>query len=137
MPANYVVKYNPADPEKSDGALEKARERLHGFAADIKEGKQLLRPFPYTSTALYKDIGKLDKGFAASDSCTGCGLCEKLCPANNIAMEGGKPKWLGRCERCVACISWCPSKAINYENSTQSRRRYHNPQIKADELSRR
>ena len=136
MPANYVVVYNPADPEKSGATLDKVMGRLRAFAADIKEGKQLTRPFPYTGTALYKDIERLDRGFAANDSCTGCGLCEKLCPARNITMESGKPKWQGRCERCVACISWCPSKAIDYENSTQSRRRYRNPQIKADELSR-
>ena len=53
-----------------------------------------------------------DNGFETNDSCTGCGICAKLCPVGNIKIAGGKPEWLNRCENCFACYVWCPQKAI-------------------------
>jgi len=136
MPANYVVYYNPADPDKSAKALDKADRQLSSIAADIAAGSQTVKAFPVTADNLYKDIENLDLQYTASDDCTGCGTCERTCPVGNIRLEDGKPMWLNHCERCVACISWCPAKAINYGNITQTRRRYRNPRIKADELKR-
>jgi epoxyqueuosine reductase QueG len=49
-------------------------------------------------------------------------------------MEDDKPKWLHKCEHCVACISWCPVQGIQYGKRTKARRRYQNPEIKVDEL---
>ena len=134
MPANYVLKYNPADPEKAKAKLDKAEESLRGFAADIKAGKKLVKGFPYNGRNLYKDTAALDSGFSAGEGCTGCGICERVCPVQNILMEGGRPKWQGRCEHCVACISWCPEKAIDFEGRTQSRRRYRNPETTVNDL---
>ena len=136
MPANYVVMYNPADPAKSMKALDKTDERLRKIAAEIKEGTKSVKTLPVTANNLYKNIEKLDAGFTVSDSCTGCGRCEKICPVKNIRLDNGKPIWLNHCEHCIACISWCPAKAINYGSKTQSRRRYCNPRIQADELLR-
>lgn len=47
-------------------------------------------------------------------SCVGCGLCERVCPLGNIALEGGKPAWRGTCTHCMACICRCPAEAIEY-----------------------
>ena len=134
MPANYVLKYNPADPEKAKAKLDKAEESLRAFAEDIKAGKKLYKGFPFNGKNLYKNIEALDKGFSAGGACTGCGICEKVCPVGNILMEGGKPKWQGGCEHCVACISWCPEKVIDFEGRTQSRRRYRHPKITVEDL---
>jgi len=49
-------------------------------------------------------------------------------------LENGKPEWQRHCEHCVACISWCPEKAINYGNKTQDRRRYRNPLVTVEEF---
>ncbi|MCL2678499.1 MAG: EFR1 family ferrodoxin, partial [Clostridiales bacterium] len=122
---------------KSAKTLDKADERLRGFAVGIAEGVQAVRTLPLTAKSLYKNIEKLDAGFAAGGGCTGCGLCQKICPVKNIRLENGRPKWLGQCERCVACISWCPSKAIDYGSKTQERRRYRNPRVKAEDLASR
>jgi len=136
MPANNVLIYNPAEQGKSKKMLDKAHKRLCVFASDIKAGKQMIKSHPFILRNHYKNIETLDAEFKASASCISCGLCERICPVKNIKMENGKPKWLHRCELCVACISWCPSKAIEYGEKTKPRRRYCNQHVTVDELTR-
>jgi ferredoxin len=136
MPSNYILLYNPADSSKSDKALQKTDERLRAFAVDISAEKQMIKSLPFIMNGLYKNIGKLDADFSANEKCASCSLCEKICPVKNIRLESGKPKWLHRCEHCVACISWCPARAIEYGEKTKSRRRYCNPRIDVKELLR-
>jgi ferredoxin len=136
MPANYVIKYNPADPDKSARSMDKANNRIDKFAAEIAAGIKKVKSLPVTANNLYKNIEALDTMFSVDDKCTGCGLCERICPVKNIRLENGRPKWLHHCEHCVACISWCPERATQYGDHTQSRRRYRNPWIQADELMR-
>ena len=134
MPANYVIKYNPADPLKSAKALDKADGCLRKIAAEITARTQAAKTLPVTANNLYKKIAELDTEFTVSNGCSGCGRCEKICPVKNIRIENKKPIWLNHCEHCVACISWCPANAIDYGSKTQSRRRYCNLRIKAEEL---
>jgi ferredoxin len=137
MPANNVLLYNPADPGKSGKTLEKTDAALRQFAAEIKARIQKVKSHPFILRTHFKNIETLDTGFTAGDSCTGCGLCEKICPVRNIRIESGKPQWLHRCELCVACICWCPARAIENGGKTKSRRRYRNPNVTADDLTRK
>jgi len=137
MPKNYVILYNPVDPDKCEKTLDKTDQRLRAFAADISAGTQSVKSIPLIVNSMYKSIEALDAGFTAGSNCTSCGRCERICPVENIRMENGKPQWLHHCERCVACISWCPVRAIEYADKTKSRRLYRNPRITADELIRR
>jgi formate hydrogenlyase subunit 6/NADH:ubiquinone oxidoreductase subunit I len=142
MGGNYVVKYNPADPEKMKKTLDKADKHLQKYTSDISNGVISVKAFPITANNLYKNIEALDAAFTVSSVCTGCCLCERLCPVSNICCsvsadtETKKPEWLHHCEHCMACISWCPIRAINYGDRTHSRRRYRNPWIKVEELVR-
>ncbi|MBB2183251.1 4Fe-4S binding protein [Lachnospiraceae bacterium MD1] len=54
----------------------------------------------------------------------GCRICEKACPLNNISMVNKKPIWGENCTHCMACISKCPKKAIEFGNTTQGKTRY-------------
>lgn len=47
-----------------------------------------------------------------STDCIGCGVCEKLCPAQNFVIDNGKAQPQGRCEFCFRCLNRCPKKAI-------------------------
>ena len=144
MKGNYIARYNPADPEKMEKTLDKADKRLQKYASDISTEVLSVKALPITANNLYKNIEALDRAFTVSDACTRCGLCERLCPVSNIFCSVGeaqpekvKPEWLHHCEHCMACISWCPVKAINYGDRTYSRRRYQNPRVKVEELIRR
>jgi len=136
MSANNVLYYDPADPSKGETTKDNTDKHLSTFAKDISAGKQLVRSHPFVLRNHFKNIEKLDAPFNVGDACTSCGLCEKVCPVKNIRMAGAKPEWLHHCELCVACISWCPAKAIEYGDKTQSRRRYRNPFVKVSELMR-
>ncbi len=40
---------------------------------------------------------------------------------------GGKPVWGDNCTHCMACITLCPTQAIEYGKKTQKKRRYRCP----------
>jgi len=136
MPANYVMKYDPADPDKSSKSLDRADGRFKEIIAEINAGSQIVKTLPVTANNLYRNVESLDAGFVVGGECTSCGLCERVCPVKNIELANGKPVWGRRCEHCVACISWCPEKCINFGDKTQARRRYRNPLIDVEELAR-
>ena len=63
--------------------------------------------------------------FTASDVCIGCGKCEKLCPLNNITLQNARPVWGSNCTQCMACICYCPTRAIEYGKKSVGKPRYH------------
>jgi len=49
-----------------------------------------------------------------ADSCTGCGECEKACPADAIVIRNNKAVIEGdKCIGCATCIAVCPFSAID------------------------
>lgn len=51
-------------------------------------------------------------GYKATEDCISCGLCAKNCPAGNIRMVNGKPKFGGKCYICARCSFNCPKDCI-------------------------
>jgi ferredoxin/flavodoxin len=76
----------------------------------------------------------LDIPFSTDNNCISCGLCEKVCPVQDITLRNGKPVWLHKCEQCFRCINLCPKQSIQYLNKTTGKWRYKNPSIKLDDL---
>lgn len=69
--------------------------------------------------------------FVINDNCTGCGLCEKICPTGSISVVNGKAAAVNpNCDLCFACLHRCPSEAIDYKNTTAGKGRYVNPRTK-------
>ena len=135
MVDNYILLYEP----KSIPPVPKAEfdARLDIFAGEIIGFAQKQEP---KEKALVKLIYKVasprfknsDRNFTV-EGCNGCTICERVCPANNIVMQGNRPQFQHRCEQCLACLQYCPQKAINYKNKTQKRTRYHHPDVPIQE----
>jgi len=82
--------------------------------------------------------GSKGLGLRASDACTACGVCARVCPAENIELQGEKPVWGDRCLMCFACLHWCPEHAISLGGLDVGMAQYHHPDVTlADMLAQR
>ncbi len=125
MPGNYIVNYNPT----FFGRTAKSVKKIQRITDDIKAERTLVKKGKIIDDRLYKNIEELDKAFFVESGCSGCGLCEKICPVENIKITHNRPEWLHHCEHCMACIHRCPQKAIQYGDKTKKRRRYYNSEV--------
>jgi NADH:ubiquinone oxidoreductase subunit F (NADH-binding)/NAD-dependent dihydropyrimidine dehydrogenase PreA subunit/(2Fe-2S) ferredoxin len=55
--------------------------------------------------------------FSINDNCTGCGACQRVCPAEAITGEKKKPHSIdpAKCIKCGACRSVCKFEAIDVQ----------------------
>ena len=136
---NYAPKYQMGGAESVKERLDSAEREIDGVIEQIKArdtgvftrhaGRvpRLLTLFGYP---LYK-YGRKTAKFTANDSCTGCGLCQQVCPRRVIKLESGKPVWTEkRCEICLGCLHRCPAAAINYGKKSAEHGRYLNPRVR-------
>jgi ferredoxin len=71
-------------------------------------------------------------------ACIGCGLCERVCPVQNIKLKEGIPKWEDHCTMCFACLHWCPKQAIELKKQKVHQDfQYTNPKIQVQEMIER
>lgn len=142
MPGNYQVMYSPISEKKQNRLFENEQKKIPLIVESINNNEiiklsgisdkimQTVGDVMYTSF----NPSKKDENFWTDEKCNGCGICLKVCPANNIKMNDHKPEWQHKCEQCVACMQWCPQKSIQYKKVTIKRGRYHNPDVVAKEL---
>lgn len=68
-----------------------------------------------------------------NENCSGCGICEKICPMKNITLVDGRPVFGKNCSSCGGCMQNCPKIAIHHMEE-KSGVRYRNPHIMVNEL---
>lgn len=141
MPGNYIISHNPPHLAEVERLIAEASIKAKTIATAIFN--QELQPAVPKAKLwseiinyrfLYKNTYTLDEKFTATHKCIGCGLCAKVCPVNNIRIEKRRPCWQHRCEQCLACLHWCPCEAIEYGKNTKGRKRYHNPNVKVEDI---
>jgi len=108
--------------EENKKLVIKAEEKICRSVNDLKNGKLPheglgiiyhlaglfgQRLYFFGKTRKYTDKLKIN-----SQACMGCGLCEKLCPMNNITLADGIAVSGDKCTMCYRCISKCPKQAI-------------------------
>ncbi len=141
MPGNYIIMYESKNDKFKKGCFDSLGEKVDTIFDIVKSSKKhhdgdnivvkTLGPLLYKYFT--KTLKNKDKKFTVEDSCTGCGICEKVCPANNIKVDGN-PSWHGNCEQCLACIQYCPKESIQFGKGTKKRKRYVNPFVNIKEM---
>lgn len=129
---------------KRDAVCEYIRTRKEGIieTGRLGPGFFLSRSFLNAIPVLLRlGVQVVGKGWgslalAADDHCTGCGICEKVCPVDNIAMVDGKPVWSDHCQVCFACLHWCPKEAVQAGPITVGMKRYHHPRVTLADMVR-
>ena len=72
------------------------------------------------------------------DKCTGCNICVRVCPMENIRLTGQKAITGDHCTVCLACVHACPQQAFTTNGlQTRKERQYRHPDIKLKDLLRR
>ncbi len=135
MGENYIPAFNARD---NDSIWSGADKRLDKIVADIKRRKtNSVFPYTFINKAVHGSYPplKTDCGSLFSvEGCIGCGLCERLCPNENIRIKDGAPVFGSSCELCLSCLNNCPQNAIDYNNSTKGKERYKNRRVSVNEL---
>lgn len=133
MPENYIALFGTLEPEKARQIVADAEPIINYAIRQIAAGSA----FPTPRNNLYDRImsGPVNRifyplcvkanAFHATDDCISCGKCVKLCPLNNIKLKNGKPVWGKKCTHCMACISYCPKRAIEYGKKSSEKERYY------------
>lgn len=148
LPDNYIIAFNPPGDSKQEMQFKREKLKVKEIAEVISARKRIgIEKVPFATLFRHlmpvynrvlgmesdsKKVSKINnsaRNFRADTRCNGCSRCRSLCPVGNIEMVDGKPKWQERCQQCLACIHWCPQKAIEYGDKTIHRKRYTNPTV--------
>lgn len=133
MPENFIAMFNAPTVEEARRIVAKAEPFIDRAIAAIRAGHMFSPPRKklydrIVSSAVnpvFYPLFVKANSFTASDVCIGCGKCEKLCPLNNITLQNARPVWGSNCTQCMACICYCPTRAIEYGKKSAGKPRYH------------
>ncbi len=147
--SNYIVGWYYtlicSTGEQRANVLRRLDEQAKRFAADIASRKKDIErsKLPVyminrllSKSRIIEDTRCWDKEFSVSDRCVGCNVCENICQFSNIKMKNGKPEFQHNCQRCLACIQYCPRQAIGFKGKPLTKPRYFHPDYPAKEMIR-
>ena len=135
---NYVPLYKVEDEKNINEHLDKAECEVDEIIQHIKDRhngafNNYKGRIPYFLSSLFYLLfqnGRKTVKFSVNEKCTGCGICERVCPRRVIKLDNGRPMWtMDRCELCLGCLHRCPEFSINYGKKTSGNGRYLNPRV--------
>ncbi len=135
MPENYIAMFSTPTKNKAVSIVARAEAEINKAIEYIKTDRNFPQPQLSLIDKMYSGIVNNlfyplfvhAKKFCVTESCISCGLCEKVCPLNNIKLMDGKPSWSDNCTHCMACICRCPKEAIEYGKRSKGLPRYTCP----------
>jgi ferredoxin/flavodoxin len=134
---NETIYYGPADPKNPHTIekIERMKSKAPAFVGEIVRGKGVIernKPFYVMLSEFAGVIFDLLDGWLASrnfritESCDSCGLCERICPTDNIYASLTWPRFRNRCLMCERCVNFCPRGAITHPlRRVNTEVRYH------------
>ncbi|MFX0082738.1 MAG: EFR1 family ferrodoxin [Candidatus Hodarchaeota archaeon] len=126
--------------QKGENRIKKALLKLEKIAEIIRNNqkdtarKGSFYPMKGSYFSFMKEVNTMDEKYYSDENCNGCGICQKICPVDNIKIINEKPEWQHKCQMCTGCLHYCPQKAIQWGEYTLGRDRYNHPYIKVKEL---
>ncbi len=116
--------------------------QIEAVCRDIAERKQVtvkVTAAARAQMAMYKNmlakkILRKDtaQSYIVTDACIRCGICAKVCPADNITVTD-KVRFSDRCEVCYACLHNCPHSAIHLKKEA-SEARFRNEHVSLKDI---
>jgi NAD-dependent dihydropyrimidine dehydrogenase PreA subunit/flavodoxin len=150
MPNNYLVGMNVDSKEVGTGKLQASDltlKEINGIISRHEKGVFKLEKgflpviLTWAINPLFNSFAIRTGKFFATEQCTGCGICEKVCNCRNIKLTNAetqkdrRPVWGKECSQCLACIHYCPVRAAQYGKGTKNKGRYTNPNVSIREMS--
>jgi len=138
---NYLVMFGTPDVKTIERRCAMQEKATKEAASSIKERRVnsvcTFAPFSVFVSWLFSlGIKIFYKYYRVSDTCNGCSICEKVCPAGVITMSENRPVFSSACEHCQACVNLCPLRAIQFGRVKFGTPGYCHPEIDINELKR-
>ena len=133
MPGNSFINEPHVDAEY----LEKQKENILNLIPQIENHEVC----DYSSNELLAltPVGSPNnfRGIVADENCIGCGICESVCPMNNIVLKNNHAEIGDDCATCLSCFHWCPTEAIwmSKQENIARRSKYHHPAVTLEEIA--
>ncbi|MFT4143460.1 MAG: EFR1 family ferrodoxin [Mobilitalea sp.] len=151
MPNNYLPAFDVATSEEIAQLEHETDEQIELITQVLQKKQPYKEKDPHGSfleenilfpilTQVFHKTGYFNtqNNFYSNASCTGCGVCEKVCLSGKIKMTDNRPEWnkCVNCTYCFSCIHYCPAKAIQIKKSkTELKGRYHHKSVRSGDIA--
>lgn len=140
FPDMYLPLFKVKTKEETEAILQKNKDKIDKILIDTKnEVIRLPRSVPVFSR-VSKRVSEKENNpkenkylHISLDKCISCKTCVRVCPMNNITMEGDKIRMGEKCISCFSCFHSCPKGAIEYKDKKEQ----YTPLVKISELFKR
>lgn len=141
MVENYLPGFDMKKQKKGE-EKKKIDKHLKTIKMEISAGKVRIHKDSYFDKMMTKQhrnnfaypIGAgYSKEYTVTEDCSGCGVCQNVCPVDNIILKEGRPVFQRNCISCLSCIQNCPKTAIHM-SSEKNEERFRNKHVSLQEI---